>query len=114
MPAEKLTTSAVASSTAADSATTSRILRLREGPRTPHCVNAGSGDPRPARARRTGRAGCRYRAHLVALLRLELSQESGPGLSPCAPGADPRLALDDDDVGALVDLVVVERLAGGR
>src|SRR4051794_41131570 len=50
------------------------------------------------------------RAHRVALARIEDRREA------CAAGlaADVHLAVHDDHVGALVDLVLLQRLAGGE
>src|SRR5262249_7875930 len=52
-------------------------------------------------------------AHLVALARVEDREETGAARDRVVrPARDLDLALDDDEVRALVDLVVLELLAG--
>ena len=53
------------------------------------------------------------RPHLVALAGVEDCEEPGAGGDRLAgAAADVDLAVDDDEVGALVDLVVLKELAG--
>ena len=51
-------------------------------------------------------------AHLVALSRVEHGREARPAAHGRAVGVDLHLAVDHDQVRALVDLVVLQALAG--
>src|SRR5215210_7090258 len=54
------------------------------------------------------------RADLVALTRAEDVERAGAARGGRAAGRDVDLALHHDEMGALVDLVVLQRLAGGQ
>jgi hypothetical protein len=53
-------------------------------------------------------------ADLVALVRVEDRREAGTAADAAAVGVDRHLAVDHDKVRPLVDLVVLEALAGGQ
>src|SRR4051794_30517463 len=54
-------------------------------------------------------------AHLVALAGIEDGEEPGPARDRVArPARHLDLAVDDDEMRALVDLMVAEQLAGGN
>src|SRR3954447_6383759 len=122
-------TSAPASTTAAVSATTRRIFRLRAGSTdasimaTPGRVAGGSAGraapgplarvPRPGPGREDQHdAGVRGGPHLVALVRVEDRQVAGPRLLLGAALGHLDLAVGHQEVRPLVHLVVVELLAG--
>src|SRR4051812_18190320 len=121
----KLVTSrAPASRRAAASATTSRILRLREGSIAAAIIAGGRGCllrcPAPgalarmalARPRREQQHEARVLlgGHLVALVRLEVRGEACAARLRAVAGRQFDLAVGHEQVGALVNLVVLELL----
>src|ERR687889_785231 len=103
--------SAVASRTAAVSATTSRSLRFREGSIRPRMLAlAGMPLARPWGEQQDD-ACVGLSAHLVELLGIEVSKNPAPARDAPAVLLDLHLARRDHHPGALVDLVLLEPLA---
>src|SRR6266566_2813738 len=69
--------------------------------------------PRP-RAEYQHQPRVRLRPHLVPLVRVEVRQEPGAAGDVLAAALDLDLAVRDQQVGALVDLVLLELLARGE
>src|SRR5215217_6075898 len=103
--------SAVASSTAAVRARTSRSLRLREGSTLRMLALAGMPLARP-RSEEEEEPRVARGAHLVGRLGLEVRDEAGTARHGRAVLLDLHLAGGDDEPGALVDLVLLEALSG--
>src|SRR5215210_1214844 len=103
--------SAVASSTAAVRATTRRSPRLREGSTARMLALAGMPLARP-RGEEEQDARVARGAHLVALLGVEMRDEPRAARHCRAALLDLDLAIGHDDPCALVDLVLLEPLAG--
>src|SRR5919109_1282449 len=102
--------SAVAKSTAAVRATTSRSLRLREGSTTRMLALARVPLARPWRQDQEDARVARS-AHLVALFRVEVRDEAGPARDRGPVLLELDLAGGDDHPRPLVDLVLLELLA---
>src|SRR6266576_2743206 len=113
---------APASSRAAHSATTSLILRLREGSkdadyRTHLAIRAwlrGMPLPRPRAQEQEQRGAAARRAHLAPLVGREVRHEPGAARLALAAVVDLDLAVGDDQVRALVGLVLLQLLAVGQ
>src|SRR5918998_4405736 len=115
--------SAVASSTAAASATPSRSLRLRDG-----SISLNSGRRTRLATRLPGarmpvawpwreqqdQPRVVHRPNLVALVRVEVDEEAGPAARRLAALLELDLPGRDHNPGALVHLVLLEALAGGQ
>src|SRR5918997_4249420 len=102
--------SAVASRTAAVSATTSLSLRLREGSTSRMLAPAGMPLARPGREEQEEARVARG-AHLMALLGIEVRHEAGAARDRGATLLDLDLARGHHDPRALVHLVLLELLA---
>src|SRR5215218_8495735 len=106
--------SAVASRTAAVSATTSRSLRFREGSIRPRMLAlAGMPLARP-RGEQEDDARVGLGAHLVGLLGIEVGDEAAAAGDAAAVLLDLHLARRDHHPGALVYLMLLEPLARGQ
>src|SRR4051794_5961863 len=66
------------------------------------------------RGKHEEQARVRTGAHLVALCGVEHREQAGPAGQRAPVVRDLDLAVDDDEIGALVDLMVLELLAGGQ
>src|SRR5688572_16641194 len=103
--------SAVARSTAAVRATTSRSLRLREGSTPRMLALAGVPLTRPGRQEQQDARVARG-AYLVAFLGVEVCDEPGAAGDRRPVLLELDLAPRNDHPGALMDLVLAKLLAG--
>src|SRR5215204_5723924 len=103
--------SAVASSRAAERATTSRSFRLREGSTPGMLALARVPLPRPG-GEQEDEQRVALRAHLVRLLRVEVGHEAAAARDRPAVLLELDLAGRDHDPRSFVHLVLLEALAG--